>query len=91
MIHMAGMERKFNSKGASLIRPLMFLGKDCPYWKDKMEMYIKSIHYQLWTIISKGDVTIKALKEVWKQKELDSMQLKNKTRYTLVCALSKNE
>jgi len=42
---------KFIIEGASLIRPPRFTGEDYPYWKDKMEMYIKSTKYRIWVII----------------------------------------
>jgi len=40
-----------------------FLGEGFPYWKVMMEMYIKSMHYQLWQIITKGDIKISSSKE----------------------------
>jgi len=36
---------QFIIEGTSLTRPPGFTGEDYPYWKDKMEMYIKSTHY----------------------------------------------
>jgi len=37
---------QFISEGASLIRPPSFTKEYYLYWKDKMEMYIKSIHIE---------------------------------------------
>jgi len=50
-------------EGASLSKPLAFLGEDFPYWKDKMEIYVKSTHYQLWQIITCDNIKISSLKE----------------------------
>ena len=53
---MPNQEQQLIAEGASLSRPPAFTGEDFPYWKDRMEMYIKSTHYRLWNIITSGDI-----------------------------------
>jgi len=45
---MDGMEPYLIVEGASLSKPPTLLREDFPYEKDMMEMYVNSIHYQLW-------------------------------------------
>ncbi len=40
---------------SSITRPPAFLGEDYPYWRDRIEMFIKSTQYNLWGISTKGD------------------------------------
>ena len=47
---------QFILDGASLTRPLGFIREKYLYWKDKIEMYIKSNYYKLWLIITNGDI-----------------------------------
>ena len=39
---MANNQCLFITEGAYLTRPPSFIGEDYPYWKEKIEMYIKS-------------------------------------------------
>jgi len=52
---MAEQEKQQIAKRASITRPLLFIRKDYLYWKDRMEIFIKSTQYNLWKIITKGD------------------------------------
>ena len=52
---MARMKKQLIAKGTSFSRSLVFIGEDDPYWKDKMEVYNKSMNYWLWSIITKRD------------------------------------
>jgi len=46
------MEKTLIAKGASLTRPPTFIKEHFPYWKDKIDIYVKSTHYQLWQNIT---------------------------------------
>ena len=54
-------------------------------------MYIKSNHYRLRLIITNGDIPIPQLEAELIDVNLAIMELNTKARYTLTCALSKNE
>ena len=49
---------QFIMEGKSLTRTPSVIGKDYPYQKDRMEMYIKSNHYRLRLINTNGDILI---------------------------------
>jgi len=88
---MADDQCQFITEGTSLTRPPGFVGEDYPYWKDKMKMYIKSTQYRIWLIITNGDIRIHRLEAGWIDDNLAIMELNTKARYTLTCAISKNE
>ena len=88
---MANNQCPFIIEGTSLTRPPSFTGEDYLYWKDKMEMYIKSTQYRIWLIITNGDISIPRLEAEWTNDDLVIMKLNTKARYTLTCDLSKNE
>ena len=82
---------QFIVEGASLVRSPGVTGEDYPYWKDKMEMYIKSNHYRLCLIITNGDILIPRHEVGWENEELAIMDLNTKSHYAMTCTLSKNE
>jgi len=49
---------QFIIERASLSRLQGFVGEDYLYWKDIMEMYIKSTQYRIWLILTNGDIPI---------------------------------
>ncbi|RDY08762.1 hypothetical protein CR513_06992, partial [Mucuna pruriens] len=55
---MENLDAQFIPKGASLIRPPSFTKEDYPYWRDKMEMYIKSTHDNVCGIITHEDKVV---------------------------------
>ena len=81
----------FIIEGSSMNKPLVLSGDDYPYWADRIEMYIKSTQYRLWKIITDGDLPIIKPKAEWGNKEFAIIELNNKARYAITCALSKIE
>ncbi|KAG4906667.1 hypothetical protein JHK82_055312 [Glycine max] len=77
--------------GAFLTRPLDFIGEYYLYWKDMMEIYIESSQYRIFLIITNGDIPITRPEAEWINDDLAIMELNTKAKYTLTCALSKNE
>ena len=72
-------------------KPSAFIGDDYPYWANRMEMYIKSTQCQLQNIITKGDIPITKEEAEWTSKEFEILELNNKARYAITCALSRTE
>ncbi|XP_006605083.1 uncharacterized protein [Glycine max] len=54
-------------------------------------MYIMSTHYRIWLTINNGDIRITKPEVEWINDDLAIKELNTKARYTLTCALSKNE
>jgi hypothetical protein len=46
---------KFISEGGSSIRPPLFKGDDYYYWKDKMELFLRSQDNRMWSVIENGE------------------------------------
>ena len=88
MANSAGM---FIAEGSSMNKPPAFSGDDYPYWADRIEMYIKSTQYRLWKIITEGDTPIIKPEAEWGNDEFSAMELNNKARYVITCALSRTE
>ena len=88
---MANNQHHFITEGAFLTRPLGFVGEYYPYQKDRMEMYIKSTQYRIWLIITNRGIPITRHEVEWIDDDRAIMELNTKARYTLTCALSKNE
>ena len=88
---MVDNQHKFITKGASLTRPPGFAEENYPYQKDIMEMYIKSTQYEIQLMITNRDIPIHKPEDEWTDDDLVIMELKTKARYTLTCALSKND
>ena len=53
---MASMDRL--EEGYSTTRPPLFNGKFYPYWKNRMEIFIKSSNYRVWSVITDGNIVI---------------------------------
>ena len=56
-----------------------------------MEIYIESSQYRIFLIITNGDIPITRPEAEWINDDLAIMELNTKAKYTLTCALSKNE
>ncbi|MCH79942.1 phytoalexin-deficient 4-2 protein [Trifolium medium] len=46
---------KFISEGGSSTRPPLFEGTDYYYWKDKMELFLRSQDNNMWSVIEVGE------------------------------------
>jgi len=94
---MAKQGKQQISEAESITRPPLFAGDDYLYWKNKMEMFIKSTQYNLWKVITKGDYTPtnsegQAINEdEWTATQLHKVQENFKAKFILSCALCKNE
>ena len=87
---MADNQHQFITKGVSLSRQSDFTREDYLYWKDGMEMYIKSTMYRIWLIITNGDIPINRPDTEQADDDLAIMELNTKAIYTLTYAQSKN-
>jgi hypothetical protein len=50
-----GKSCKIISKGGSSNRPPLFEGDDYYYWKDKMELFLRSQDNNMWSVIETGE------------------------------------
>ncbi|KAK2380399.1 hypothetical protein QL285_068099 [Trifolium repens] len=89
---------KFISEGGSSNRPPLFKGDDYYYWKDKMELFLRSQDNNMWSVIEIGEYT--PLKDAttdakpraeWTTTEADRVLLNTKAKLFIKCALCREE
>ncbi|KAK2356743.1 hypothetical protein QL285_094071 [Trifolium repens] len=89
---------KFISEGGSSNRPPLFEGDDYYYWKDKMELFLRSQDNNMWFVIEIGEYT--PLKDAttdakpqaeWTTTEADRVLLNTKAKLFIKCALCREE
>lgn len=87
-------------EGKSTSRPPFFDGSNYAYWKAKMKIYLQSIDYNLWLIVTKGpyipmkkvdNVDKPKLEEEYDENEMKKCSLNAKAINCMYCALSKDE
>jgi len=94
---MAEQGKQQISEAESITRPPLFTGDNYFYWKNKMEMFIKSTQYSLWKVITKGDYIPtnsegQAINEdEWTVTQMYKVQENFRAKFILSCALCKNE
>ena len=88
-------------EGYSTQRPPMFDGKFYTYWKNRMEIFIKTENYQVWRVIEIGDfevMTIKSNNETipkpiteYEKEDFQKMEMNALAIKLLHCGLGPNE
>ncbi|MCH82548.1 hypothetical protein A2U01_0003357 [Trifolium medium] len=89
---------KFISEGGSSNRPPLFEGDDYYYWKDKMELFLRSQDNNMWAVIEVGEYqptvkdsfTPKPQLE-WTTAESDRVLLNTKAKLFIKSALCRKE
>ncbi|PNX73781.1 phytoalexin-deficient 4-2 protein, partial [Trifolium pratense] len=89
---------KFISEGGSSNRPPLFEGDDYYYWKDKMELFLRSQDTHMWTVIEDGDYvplvkdsTTPKTKDEMTTQEADRVLLNTKAQLFIKSALCREE
>jgi hypothetical protein len=89
---------KFISEGGSSNRPPLFEGDDYYYWKDKMELFLRSQDNNMWSVIEIGeyvplakDTTTPKTQGEWSTQEADRVLLNTKAKLFIKSAMSREE
>ncbi|KAK2452137.1 gag-protease polyprotein [Trifolium repens] len=89
---------KFISEGGSSNRPPLFEGDDYYYWKDKMELFLRSQDTNMWSVIEIGeyvplmkDTTTPKTQGEWSTQEADRVLLNTKAKLFIKSAMSREE
>ncbi|CAJ2665549.1 unnamed protein product [Trifolium pratense] len=89
---------KFISEGGSSTRPPLFEGNDYYYWKDKMELFLRSQDNYMWSVIENGEYTPLAKDSTtpkpqaeWTTTEADRVLLNTKAQLFIKSALCREE
>jgi len=89
---------KFISEGGSSNRPPLFEGDDYYYWKDKMELFLRSQDNHMWSVIENGeyipvkkDTTEPKPQAEWLSEEASRVLLNSKAKLFIKSALCREE
>jgi hypothetical protein len=94
-------KERYIPEGGSASRPPLFTGTNYYFWKNKMQLFLKSQEVGMWRIVTDGDfvpmatsaegaVSIKP-ESSWTTIEQQKVLLNSKAHLFLSCALSKEE
>ncbi|GAV86809.1 DUF4219 domain-containing protein, partial [Cephalotus follicularis] len=84
----------------SINKPPCFDGNNYSYWKTRMTIFIQSLDYQLWNIISYGmenptkivdGQNVPKLQSEFDEHDYKLLQLNAKAKHVIFCALSASE
>ncbi|GAU17216.1 hypothetical protein TSUD_178470 [Trifolium subterraneum] len=89
---------KFISEGSSSTRPPLFEGDNYYYWKDKMELFLRSQDNNMWAVVEVGEYTPLVKDSFtpkpqleWTTQESDRVLLNTKAKLFLKSALCREE
>ena len=78
-------------EGQSIYRPPFFDGTNYNYWKCRMQIYLKSIGFNLRNIVINGYTPSKKDYKKWNENKINLATLDAKGFNTLFCAISQYE
>ncbi|XP_045791661.1 uncharacterized protein LOC123886384 [Trifolium pratense] len=90
---------KYINEGGSSTRPPLFEGQDYYYWKDKMELFLRSQDNNMWHVIEVGeyvpppakDSTTPRTSDQWTTQESDRVLLNTRAKLFIKSALNREE
>jgi len=96
---MAASGEGYYDQGRSTVRPPLFRGTNFLYWKNLMQMFIKTEDYELWNIVTKGPYvpqitidgkTVTKTEDQYTQEDFARLSKNYKAMHILYCALDAN-
>ena len=97
---MAASGEDYYDQGRSTTRPLLFRGTNFSYWKNLMQMFIKTENYELWNIVTKEPYipqttvdgkTVTKTEDQYTQEDFAKLSKNCKAMHILYCGLDANE
>ncbi|CAJ2645436.1 unnamed protein product [Trifolium pratense] len=98
---MSSNKGRYIPEGGSASRPPLFTGKNYYFWKNKMQLFLKSQEVGMWRIVTEGDyvptvtsaegVISDKPEDAWTAAEQQKVLLNSKAHLFLSCALSMEE
>ncbi|MQM16140.1 hypothetical protein Taro_049094 [Colocasia esculenta] len=58
------------AEGHLVTRPPFFSGTDYPYWKNRMQVFLRAQNFELWKIVSKGVYTLPEDEDTWTKDQI---------------------
>jgi len=90
----------YYDQGRSTTRPPLFRGTNFSYWKNLMQMFIKTEDYELWNIVTKGPYisqttvdgkTVTKTEDQYTHEDFAKLSKNYKAMNILYCGLDANE
>ncbi|MQL95273.1 hypothetical protein Taro_027935 [Colocasia esculenta] len=79
------------AEGHSVSRPPFFDGTDYPYWKNRMQVFLRAQDYELWKIVSKGAYELPADEDTWTREQIRKGTLNWSALNMMQCAVHPKE
>ncbi|MQL75860.1 hypothetical protein Taro_008245 [Colocasia esculenta] len=81
----------FMAEGHSVTRPPFFDGTNYPYWKNRMQVFLRAQNYKLWKIVHKGEYSIPEDESTWTKDQIAKGTLNWSALNMMQCAVHPNE
>ena len=79
------------AEGHSVTRPPYFDGTDYPYWKNRMQVFLRAQNYELWKIVSKGPYVLPEDEDTWTKDQIAKGTLNWSALNMMQCAVHPKE
>ena len=79
------------AEGHSVTRPPYFDGIDYPYWKNRMQVFLRAQNYELWKIVSKGPYVLPEDEDTWTKDQIAKGTLNWSALNMMQCAVHPKE
>ena len=81
----------YMAEGHSVTRPPYFDGTDYPYWKNRMQVFLRAQNYELWKIVSKGPYVLPEDEDTWTKDQIAKGTLNWSALNMMQCAVHPKE
>ena len=81
----------YMAEGHSVTRPPFFDGTDYPYWKNRMQVFLRAQNFELWKIVSKGAYILPQDEDTWTKDQISKGTLNWSALNMMQCAVHPKE
>ncbi|MQL68600.1 hypothetical protein Taro_000879 [Colocasia esculenta] len=60
----------YMAEGHLVTRPPFFDGTDYPYWKNRMQVFLRAQNFELWEIVKKGAYELPEVEDTWTKDQI---------------------
>ena len=83
--------RGFMPEGYSINRPPFFDGSNYPYWKNRMQVFLRAQDYQIWRVVSKGPYELPENEDDWAEEHIKKSTVNFNAMNIMQCAIDPTE
>ncbi|MQL75624.1 hypothetical protein Taro_007995 [Colocasia esculenta] len=81
----------YMAEGHSVTRPPFFNGTDYPYWKNRIQVFLRAQNFELWKIVHKGAYTLPEDEDTWTKDQIAKGTLNWSALNMMQCAVHPKE